>query len=203
MDRVGADDRHRRRLGDRLQRRPAPPWGHGGLRPHQSARPGAPDVDGVPAAKPFPHGHHTRDVHPCRLHAGHRPRPPDPSRPPSTTSTLSAAASTSVPAWARAPRSPTCGPGSRIASARGRSTSRRREPVRPRRRGASARHRPSVEEYHVRGLDSSFLSHTTSSSARSRRLRGLARRLDGSEEHVGLAVVDISSCSVAINSAST
>ena len=113
------------------------------------------------------------------------------SRPPSTTSTLSAAASTSVPAWARAPRFPTCVPRSRIASARGRSTipSSRASPSSPSRRVSSA---PAVRSRSTTcaGWTARSSRIPTSSSARSRAATSSRDVWMALQEHVGLAVVD-------------
>ena len=85
LDRRRPDDRRRRRLGDRLQRRPPARARHGDFRAHPSPCARPQDLDGVPAGKPLPHGHHPRHVHARGLHARDRhggerllrPRPPE------------------------------------------------------------------------------------------------------------------------------
>ena len=76
LDRGRPDDRDRRGLGDRLQRRPRSSAGLSLVSRGSGARAGPADGDHVPAAGALPHRRDARDVHARRVHARHRARRP-------------------------------------------------------------------------------------------------------------------------------
>ena len=194
VDRRRPDGRHRRRVGDRLQRRPAPRRGDGRPRSDQGARADPADVDGVPAPEPVPDGHDAGDVHARRVHARHgldldRLVPGGARR----RRRCSAAASTCVPGPVRWRRS------SDLRSALDERLGRPveglpggREPVRARRRRAPARDRATA-----RGVPRARARRVVPRSTRPSSSGSMAHGYTSSREvwaalerEPGLAVVD-------------